>query len=144
MFALPDQLYQLTERDIGQTWGRSYKDTSQASVAAVNVTTDIIIPRDRCSIITAAFAQIVPGAGQSLTRLSFRLIGNGVADSLLAGAAHLGLAAAEEFWWDRQGWWFVPPGWNFRCSAVFSAGGVANLNAVWISGFQIPIGTLQF
>lgn len=142
---IPEKLYQLLDRDVGQPWAAIFVPARQSTAAAaaqLNLTTPLD-PR-RITVLKAMTWDVTPGAGQTLQFLigfisnpSGTIISRFFVQEFPAAAATRRGAR-----WDGE--IMIPPGWSIGTNATFDAGGVANtINAVDCVGFTFPQGTIQ-
>lgn len=143
MHALPWPLYQLTERDIGQPWGRIVfpRNTNTAALAALSASFQNQLTR--VLAVTNLWGGLTPGAAQTITLASFQVVNPDATFARNLQTDRFALAAATAGFMQWEGELLVPPGWFVRLDAVFNAGAAANSVQLDAVAVEIPQGTIQ-
>lgn len=142
---IPEKLYQLLDRDVGQPWASIFIPARQSTAGALaQLTTTTPLDPRRITVLRTLSMTVSPGAGQSVLLLIAFISnpGNTLIARFLSQDFPVSAATRRAIRWDGE--IYIPPGWTIGANATFDAGGVANsIDAVDCIGLTIPQGTIQ-
>lgn len=140
----PEQLYQLSQRDLQVTWLDPAIFQNIDILAAVSVNTTLFtVPEGRVLLLQSVSAIADPGAAQSCRSVSISLL-QPVSATLFPLARETFAVAADQ---DRVANWsgsiMVPPGYGINALATFDAAVAANSIRGDMVGLLIPLANVQ-
>jgi len=143
---LPDLLYRLTQRDVGQDWARFYSRFVTAAGLVVGPTVDLATPGDAVVLITQLVIQNIPGAGITYLRSDAvwrpSNVAAGLAHRIVAHHAEVGLAAGVRASLNLQSPCWIPPASIITLTGNFTGAAAVNTIEGHVMGFTLPLGTL--
>lgn len=143
---LPERLYSLTSRDVGQEWARFFTRFGSAAGLVVAPTGDAPTPPDEILVITQLTLENVPGAGNTYLRseVGFRPVGAAaaLAHRFAIHHAEVGLAAGVRASLNLLSPIWLPPGQLISFTGNFTGAATSNTVNLHITGFSLPLGTL--
>lgn len=143
---LPEQLYQLTPRDVGQEWARFFRRTANAQGLVVSPTGDIVLPADEAVLLTVIYMENLTGAGNTYLRseVAVRPFGELAANAIriVQHHAEVGLAAGVRTSLNWSGQLWLPPSSIISFTGNYSAAANVNSQTCNLFGFSVPLGTL--
>ena len=142
-----NQLYRLSDRDLGAPYGRVYlPPEATATAGAATLSAVVQVQTDRPVLLTNLTALMLPGAAQTLTHGFLEMGPNNVVSAqrfIAIFVPQVGLPAATRIVHNWTGEIIVPPGFFIRARGEFNAGAAANFVSLQAMGLSIPLGTMQ-
>ena len=146
---LGEFLYELTPRDMQQSWLDPVIITSNGLTAASVVTASYEVPVGRCLLLRSSVANADAGGAQTVDRVTLELLPPDESNIAIAISekisSNVGTSATSKVSMNTEwsGEVVVPQEWTVRARGNFSAAVSANSIELHVVGLLIPIGNIQ-
>lgn len=145
---LGEFLYELTPRDMQQSWLDPVIVTTNGLVAASVVFTTYEIPIGRCLLLRSCVANADGGGAQTVDRVTLELfppdesvVAIAISEKITTNVGNAAAKISMNTEWSGE--ILVPQEWTLRARGNYSAAVAANSIELHVIGLLIPIGNIQ-
>lgn len=146
MPSFPEQLYQLSVRDLQGTWLDPLIQLTSESAGTTNVVANFTIPEGRALLLNFAGVEGRPGTGQNIVNSTLLLTSEiaGASTFIFLAVDNIAKAANVNAMLSWTGaTLLVPPTWLLQANVNYNAAVTNNVTRLHLHGLLIPVANIQ-